>query len=248
MTIEPPPGREADDERPPPGEFEREFGEPLRRVLDLATWSPGSDLVALYDKSLVALMQASGIDVTDQDAISGFIGGFNELPELERKRLLPLPGEEAAPLNFPPARLASQAELLAAADAAPAVERLRRFTSWVGQGRKLTQKGRLTLADAKALVELLGTADQVDPVIGDEVFRTRSSAELPEVAVTFAWARAACLVRVVHGRVVPVKRSQPLLDRTLDLWGRALDGLRQLGPDIVDDTCSGRSSPTTSTR
>jgi hypothetical protein len=186
-------------------------------------------------KSMVALMQSSGIDVTDQDAIGGFIGGFNELPEQERKRLLPLPGEEPKPLPFPPVRLAPQAELVAAADAAPAVERLRRFTSWVGPGRKLTQKGRLTLADAKALVELLGTADKVDPVIGDEVFRTRSSAELPEVAVTFAWARAARLVRVVHGRVVPVKRGQPLLDRTLDLWERALDGLRQLGPDIFDD-------------
>jgi hypothetical protein len=186
-------------------------------------------------KSLVALMQSSGIDVTDQDAISGFIGGFNELPEQERKRLLPLPGEQAAPVAFPPVRLAPQAELVAAADAAPAVERLRRFTSWVGQGRKLTQKGRLTLADAKALVELLGTADKVDPVIGDEVFRTRSSAELPEVAIAFAWARAARLVRVVHGRVVPVKRGQPLLDRPLDLWERALDGLRQLGADIFDD-------------
>jgi hypothetical protein len=186
-------------------------------------------------KSIVALMQSIGIDVTDQDAISGFIGGFNELPEQERKRLLPLPGEEPKPLRFPPVRLAPQAELVAAADAAPAVERLLRFTSWVGPGRKLTQKGRLTLADAKALVELLATADKVDPVIGDEVFRTRSSAELPEVAVTFAWARAARLVRVVHGRVVPVKRSQPLLDRPLDLWERALDGLRQLGPDIFDD-------------
>jgi hypothetical protein len=90
-------------------------------------------------KSLVALMQASGIDVTDQDAV----GGFNELPEQERKHLLPLPGEEAAPLEFPPVRLAQQAELVAAADAAPTVERPRRLTSWVGQGRKLTQKGRL---------------------------------------------------------------------------------------------------------
>jgi len=186
-------------------------------------------------KSLVALMQSSGVDVTDQDAISGFIGRFNELPEQERERLLPLPGEQAAPLEFPPVRLAPEAELATAADATRAVERLRRFTIWVGQGRKLTQKGRLTLADAKALVELLGTADKVDPVIGDEIFRTRSSAELPEVAVTFAWARAARLVRVVHGRVVPVKRSQPLLDRTLDLWERALEGLRQLGPDIFDD-------------
>jgi hypothetical protein len=50
MTIEPPPGREADDQRQPPGEFEREFGEPLRRVLDLATWSPGADLAALYER------------------------------------------------------------------------------------------------------------------------------------------------------------------------------------------------------
>jgi hypothetical protein len=186
-------------------------------------------------KSLVALMQSSGVDVTDQAAISGFIGRFNELPEQERRRLLPLPGEEAAPLELPPVRLVPLAELAAAADAAPAVERLRRFTSWVGEGRKLTQKGRLTLADAKALVELLGTADEVDPMIGDEVFRTRSSAELPEVAITFAWARAARLVRVVHGRVVPVKRSQALLGRTLDLWERAVEGLRQLGPDIFDD-------------
>ncbi|HEV8162904.1 MAG TPA: hypothetical protein VGR74_00330, partial [Actinomycetota bacterium] len=187
-------------------------------------------------KSLVALMQSSGIDVTDQDAVSGFIGGFNELPEQERKLLLPLPGEQAAtPLEFPPVRLAPEAELAVAADAAPAVERLRRFTSWIGQARKLTQKGRLTLADGKALVELLGTADAVDPVIGDQAFRTRSSAELPEVAVTFAWARAARLVRVVHGRVVPVKRSQTLLDRPLDLWERALQGLGQLGPDIFGD-------------
>src|SRR6266508_4646159 len=186
-------------------------------------------------KTLVALMQSSGIDVTDQDAISGFIGGFNELPEQERKHMLPLPGDQAAPLELPPVRLAPEADLSTAADAVPAVERLRHFTSWVGQGRKLTQKGRLTLADAKALVELLGTADKVDPVIGDEIFRIRSSAELPEVAITFAWARAARLVRVVHGQVVPVKRSQPLLDRTLDLWERALEGLRQLGPDSFDD-------------
>ncbi|HEU4396406.1 MAG TPA: hypothetical protein VFU54_01055, partial [Actinomycetota bacterium] len=211
----------------------------LRATLErLASRFPAAmDDPSLYGpaKSLVALMQSSGIDVTDQDAISGFIGGFNELPEQERKRLLPLPGEEPEPLELPPVRLAPQADLVAAADIAPGVERLRGFTSWVGQGRKLTQKGRLTLADAKALVELLGTADKVDPVIGDEVFRTRSSAELPEVAVTFAWAKATRLVRVVHGRVVPVKRSQPLLDRPLELWERALEGLGQLGPDIFDD-------------
>ena len=38
-------------------------------------------------------------------------------------------------------------------------------------GRKLTQTGRLTMADARMLVERLGTGDVVDPVIGDRTFR-----------------------------------------------------------------------------
>jgi hypothetical protein len=190
-------------------------------------------------KSFFGLLQAGGIDLTDQDAVSGFAASFNQLPEEDRKRLLPLPGEDPEPVDLPPVRLPAEAELADAADAAPAVERLRRFTAWVGDGRKLTQKGRLTLADGKALVELLGTGDRIDPLVGDTTFRTRSSAELPEVAVTFTWARAAGLVRVVHGRVVPVKRAQSLLGRPLDLWARALDGLRQLGPDILDGAMLG---------
>ena len=31
-------------------DFERQFGEPLRRVLDLDTWHPGSDIPALYER------------------------------------------------------------------------------------------------------------------------------------------------------------------------------------------------------
>jgi hypothetical protein len=62
-------------------------------------------------KSLLGLMQSSGVDVTDQDAVSGFIEGFNELPKQERNRLLPLLGEEAAPLPFPPVHLLPKAEL-----------------------------------------------------------------------------------------------------------------------------------------
>jgi hypothetical protein len=53
MTVEPPAGRTArpgGDSLDPSAEFEHEFGEPLGRVLDLATWSRGSDLPALYDR------------------------------------------------------------------------------------------------------------------------------------------------------------------------------------------------------
>jgi len=53
MTMTEPseePGRHRDDPQLPAADFEREFGEPLRRVLDLDTWHPGSDLPALYER------------------------------------------------------------------------------------------------------------------------------------------------------------------------------------------------------
>ena len=49
------------------------------------------------------------------------------------------------------------------------------MTRWVGAGHKLTQTGQLTMADARHLVALLETGDEIDPVIGKRVFRTRRS-------------------------------------------------------------------------
>src|SRR5260370_28191443 len=50
---------------------------------------------------------------------------------------------------------------------------------WLGEGRKLTQTGRIGLADARHVVEVLGTGDKVDPEIGERVFKTTSSEQLP---------------------------------------------------------------------
>ena len=50
-------------------------------------------------------------------------------------------------------------------------------------------------------------------MIGDQVFRTRSSAELPGLAIVLAWAKAAGLLPVVRGRLVPAKKKQRLLDQ-----------------------------------
>ncbi len=55
---------------------------------------------------------------------------------------------------------------------------VRALVAWVGAGRRLTQTGKITLADARHLVELLGAGDRIDPAIGDRVFKTTSSAEL----------------------------------------------------------------------
>ncbi len=48
-------------------------------------------------------------------------------------------------------------DLEAAAEHAVLTGQVRSFVAWVGSGRKLTQTGRIGLADARHLVELLGT-------------------------------------------------------------------------------------------
>ena len=71
----------------------------------------------------------------------------------------------------------------ALAAAATPLRQVQMFIEWVDAGRELTQPGRITLADARELVGLLGTADEIDPKIGGRVFRTRSGEELPGSAV-----------------------------------------------------------------
>jgi hypothetical protein len=109
------------------------------------------------------------------------------------------------------------------------VRQLRMFVEWLGDGRRLTQTGRVTLADARALVSLLETGDEIDPKIGDRVFKTTTSAELPELTIIIEWAKAARLVRVSNGRLVPVKKTRALVDDPLRLWDRAFDTFPKLG-------------------
>jgi hypothetical protein len=113
-------------------------------------------------------------------------------------------------------------DLVAAASEAPAVRRLRSFVDWVGDGRALTPTGQLRRADAAALVEVLDTGDDTQRPI-------RSSAELYRLGLVVDVAKACRLVRVVHGRLVPVRKSARLLDRPLALVARMLDALRESG-------------------
>jgi Plasmid pRiA4b ORF-3-like protein len=123
----------------------------------------------------------------------------------------------------------SDAALAATAAVAKPLRQLRAFTGWVGAGRKLTQRGRITLSDARELVGLLGTADEIDPRIGDRVFRTRSSEELPGITLIAEWAKGSGLVRVTGGRLVEVKRHAGLLDHPLELWARMFEAFPRLG-------------------
>src|SRR5215470_11819311 len=123
-------------------------------------------------------------------------------------------------------------DLEAAAEHAVLTAQVRSLMAWVGSGRKLTQTGRIGLADARHLVELLGTGDTVDPKIGGRVFKTRSSEDLAHLSRIVAWAKAARLVRVTGTRLVPVKKNAALVDRPLDLVLALLEAYPRLGQPL----------------
>jgi hypothetical protein len=112
----------------------------------------------------------------------------------------------------------------------PAQRQLRELTRWVGDGRPLTQTGRIRLADARELVSLLDTRDAVDGR-----FPTTSSAQLPELTLIVEWAKACGLVRVVRGRLVLVKKRAGLLDDAAALWDRMFDAFGSLGTALCPD-------------
>jgi hypothetical protein len=119
-----------------------------------------------------------------------------------------------------------------AAEKAELISQLRSFLAWVGEGRKLTQAGRVGLADARHLVELLGTGDTIDPKIGDQVFRTKSSEDLAYLTRIVEWAKAARLVRVTFTRLVPVKKNAALAGKPLDLVLALLAAYPRLGKSL----------------
>lgn len=113
------------------------------------------------------------------------------------------------------------------------VRQLRAFAAWVGSGRALTQTGRVKLADARELVPLLETGDELDPMDGR--FKTTSSADLPGLSLIVAWATACGLVRVVRGRLVGVKKNARLLKHPAELWERMFETFGQIGEALCRD-------------
>ena len=123
-------------------------------------------------------------------------------------------------------------DLEAAADKAELTGQIRSFMAWLGEGRKLTQAGRIGLADARHLVGLLGTGDTIDPEIGDRVYKTRSSEEPADLTRIVGWMKAARLVRVAGTRLVPVKKNAALTGRPLDVVLALLDAYPRLGKSL----------------
>lgn len=182
-------------------------------------------------KSLFSAAGADGVDLSDPDGLQEWIAEFNARPEEDRRRLIP-DTAFAAPRRpaLPPVAMPDDAEVAASKATAPILSRFASFAEYVGAGRKLTQTGNLTLADARALVDLLGTGDAMDEQIGDRTFKTQSAADLPRLRQMFAWAKKAGVVRVVRGRVVATKQGLAINGDPAAFFERAVDGVVAIGP------------------
>jgi hypothetical protein len=125
---------------------------------------------------------------------------------------------------------AAPAEVVAAAERAPILGRFDVLTGFYGDGRKLTQTGQPTLADARVLVERLGTDDPLDLTFGDRTFKTRSATQLPELGFTILWAKTAGALRKEHGKLRATAAWRKLDAQPLQRWLKAADALPSLGP------------------
>jgi hypothetical protein len=169
-------------------------------------------------QAVLAALPAQGVDLTDVDAMNEAIeGDFSPTrPQPPRKR-----SSRAA---------SAPADVAASAEHTEVLARFEILTAFFGNGRKLTQTGRPTLADAKALVARLGTEDHVDETIGDRTFKTRSAAALPELAFMIRWAVSAGALRKEHGKLRATAAWLKLDGRPVAQWMKAADALTSLGP------------------
>ena len=159
-------------------------------------------------KSLFAGMAELGPlpDTTDPESLQELMDRFNALPDEMRGGILGLGNPFRSPweqltegISLPPAAPVPAGELVTLAQAAPILDRIASIREFVGEGRKLTAKGNLTVADAKALATILG-----DPSLEMHVahhFSIRSADDLHELQFLLRWARAAGAVRVAKGKI-----------------------------------------------
>lgn len=169
-------------------------------------------------KAMLAALQARGVDLDDLDAVNATLQelGPMKLPE-------PAPKRRQKPT-------AASAEVVSAAEQAAVLARFGTLVDFYGEGRKLTQTGQPRLADARSLVELLGTADRFDETIRDRTFKTKSAAELPELGFTLRWAITAGALRKERGKLRATAAWCKLDGKPLQRWLKAADALPTLGP------------------
>jgi hypothetical protein len=216
------------------------------RLRAAATGAAGEFVTAMGDpasfgmaKSIFAGALADGADPSDPAQLEDWVIRFNSLSDEERRAVLPDTAfstggaaDRSAPASvaLPRVPLPPPEAVQASEAAAPVLRMFAELARFAGTGRQLTQRGNLTLADARALVPLLGSDDVLDERVGARTFKIRSSAELPVLQLVFTWAKKAGMLRVRHGKMLATKRGLALGGNPAAEFGRVLDALLAAGP------------------
>ena len=184
-------------------------------------------------KTVVMSALDRGVDISDPQALAGFLNGVQEgrisldqdLLEQALERQLTRPDLEERKFAQLPVRLPAPEELQAAAGRSKVTGQLRALVDWLGPaGRPLTQAGMIRPGDARELITLLGT--------GDEGLRFRSAAELPGLDLIVTWAKKARLARRQGTRLIPVAKARPVLADPGALWERAFEAAFGIGDAV----------------
>lgn len=186
---------------------------------------------------MMAAMLADGVDLDDQDAISRWMAGFNERSFDERAAVL-TDDVVGGAVPLPAVEVPDEALARSSAVESRLLTQFGLLVEFVGEGRKLTQTGNVTLADARQLVPLFATGDRLDETIGDRTFKTRSAGDLPLLSFIVRLATRSRFVRVVKGRMLTTKAGRDLgRDSLADLQRlvAAIDDLGMVSARMVGD-------------
>jgi hypothetical protein len=176
-----------------------------------------------------------GVDILDEQAMQRFVERAQRdevaydreaLDAIVQRHLAHGPATTHRAEPQLPVELPSDEALREQTEQSSVPGQLRGLTAWAGrEGRALTGTGRLRMADARRLVEELGT--------GDATASVRSSADLPRLNLILEWAKTARLVRVSKGRLYAVARAEPLTKDPLALWRRAFEAFFKLRGPLI---------------
>lgn len=158
-------------------------------------------------KSIFASLGVDDPTSLDPGQLEQLIGQFNALPLDQRKAITdPAMQQSFQRPYLGTIQLPEPDELLAAAMSAPLLTVFDRLADHFATGRTLTKTGALTVADARALAELLETGEE--PVVenGQHSHRRRTAQNYPEVGLWVEWASAAGVLRKHRGKLVVVAK------------------------------------------
>jgi hypothetical protein len=196
------------------------------RMSDPAHWSMG--------KALTSAMAADGVDATDQAQLDAWTEQFNARPFHEREALTGGPRPEPAPeIDDEPltARHRPDPDAVATVAArAPILGSMLKLSEYLGDGRPLTKKGNLKLADARALVERLETGDLLEETVGDRTYTPRSAEDIRGLDTIVEWAKGARVVRIVKGSMLGTASFRKLARDPVAGLDRLVDTLFEVGP------------------